>query len=130
MSTPSFTWARRGAIMLGILAILAGAGAWLYGRNREVAMTTPYQAVLLTNGSAYFGRLEGLGTPFPVLREVYYVQTRQNPDTKQNVNILVKRGKEWHAPDRMILNSNMIVLVEPVNPSSRVAQLIREAKNQ
>jgi hypothetical protein len=111
MSTPSFNWARRGAIVLGILAILAGAGAWLYGRNREVAMTTPYQAVLLTNGSAYFGRLEGLGTPFPVLKEV-------------------KRGKEWHAPDRMILNSNMIVLVEPVNPSSRVAQLIAEAKNQ
>jgi hypothetical protein len=28
------------------------------------------------------------------------------------------------------LNSNMIVLVEPVNPSSRVAQLIAQAKNQ
>jgi hypothetical protein len=33
-------------------------------------------------------------------------------------------------PDRMILNASMIVLVEPVNPSSRVAQLITEAKNQ
>ena len=29
----------------------------------------------------------------------------------------------------MILNSNMIVLVEPVNPGSRVAQLIAQAKN-
>ena len=44
--------------------------------------------------------------------------------------LLVKRGKEWHSPDRMILNSNMIVLVEPVNPTSRVAQLISQAKNQ
>jgi hypothetical protein len=29
----------------------------------------------------------------------------------------------------MILNANMIVLVEPVNPGSRVAQLIAQAKN-
>ncbi|HZL57628.1 MAG TPA: hypothetical protein VFC21_11125 [Bryobacteraceae bacterium] len=117
-------------IVLGIGAILFGVGFWLVKRNSAVQMTTPYQAVLLSNGAAYFGRLEGLGTPFPVLKEVYYVQSRQNPDTKQTVNILVKRGKEWHAPDRMILNSNMIVLVEPVNPSSRVAQLIADAKNQ
>jgi hypothetical protein len=30
----------------------------------------------------------------------------------------------------MILNANMIVLVEPVNPSSRVALLIAQAKTQ
>ena len=42
---------------------------------------------------------------------------------------LVKRGKEWHSPDRMILNANMIVLIEPVSPGSRVAQLIAEARN-
>ena len=65
-----------------------------------------------------------------MLRDVYYVQSATDPQTKQVSNILVKRGKEWHAPDRMILNSNMIVLVEPVNPTSRVAQLITQAKNQ
>jgi hypothetical protein len=93
-------------------------------------MTARYQAVLPTNGSAYFGRLEGLGTPSPVLSDVFYVQSSQDPQTRQGSNILVKRGKEWHAPDRMILNSNMIMLVEPVSPGSRVAQLIAQAKNQ
>jgi len=119
--------------LVGLVAliILVGAAWWYFGgRSGRVAMSTPYQAVLLTNGSAYFGQLEGLGTPFPVLRDVFYVQSTQNPETKQVSNILVKRGKEWHAPDRMILNSNMIVLVEPVNPTSRVAQLISQAKNQ
>jgi hypothetical protein len=109
-----------------VLTVLLGG----CNRTTTVAMTTPYQAVLLTNGSAYFGQLEGLGTPFPVLRDVFYVQSVQDPQTKAVNNILVKRGKEWHAPDRMILNSNMIVLVEPVNPTSRVAQLISQAKNQ
>jgi hypothetical protein len=117
-------------LLLAVVIIVGGAWWFLSGRSARVAMSTPYQAVLLTNGSAYFGQLEGLGTPFPVLRDVFYVQSTQNPETKQVSNILVKRGKEWHSPDRMILNSNMIVLVEPVNPTSRVAQLISQAKNQ
>jgi len=113
------------------LVIVAGAAWWLIGgRGSAPSMTTTYQAVLLTNGSAYFGHLEGLGSPYPVLRDVFYVQSVQNKETKEVSNILVKRGKEWHAPDRMILNANMIVLVEPVNPTSRVAQLISQAKNQ
>ena len=112
-----------------VLLLAGGAGYWFMGRS-NVALSTPYQAVLLSNGSAYFGQLEGLGTPFPVLRDVFYVKSVQDPQTKQVSNTLVKRGKEWHAPDRMILNSKMIVLVEPVNPTSRVAQLIAQAKNQ
>ena len=121
------------ALVVAVVALLGLCG-WLAmrgtGRGTAVEMTTSYQAVLLSNGSAYFGHLEGLGSPYPVLKEVYYVQSVQDPQTKQVNNILVKRGKEWHAPDRMILNAALIVLVEPVNPSSRVAQLITQAKNQ
>jgi hypothetical protein len=117
-------------VIFAVLALIVAGGAYWLVSRRSISMTTPYQAVLLTNGSAYFGQLEGLGTPFPVLRDVFYVQSSQDPQTKAVSNILVKRGKEWHSPDRMILNSNMIVLVEPVNPTSRVAQLIAQAKNQ
>jgi hypothetical protein len=123
-----------GFVKIGVIAliviVLLGGGAWWYSSHKSIALTTPYQAVLLTNGSAYFGQLEGLGTPYPVLRDVFYVQSAQDPQTKAVSNILVKRGKEWHSPDRMILNANMIVLVEPVSPTSRVAQLIAQAKNQ
>ena len=122
------------AIRLGVIAVVVaavlGGGAWWFTSRRSVALTTPYQAVLLSNGSAYFGQLQGLGTPFPVLTNVFYVKSTQDPNTKAISNSLVKRGREWHAPDRMIINANMIVLVEPVNPSSRVAQLIAQAKNQ
>jgi hypothetical protein len=135
LPVPDISGARRkisaSTIIIALLSliIVAGAGWWIF-QGRPAAMTTPYQAVLLSNGSAYFGRLEGLGTPYPVLQDVFYVQSTQNPETKQVSNILVKRGKEWHAPDRMILNANMIVMVEPLNPGSRVAQLIAQAKNQ
>jgi len=89
-----------------------------------------YYAVLLTNGSVYFGKVQGLGSPFPVLRDVYYIQTSVNPDTKAQTNVLVKRGRELHAPDSMMVNASSIVLVEPVGKESKVAGLIAEAAKQ
>lgn len=109
-----------------------GAGFLLLDQHRHRALKfdTPYQAVLLIGGNVYFGRLEGYGTRFPVFTDVFYVQSSVNPDTKQTVNVLVKRGKELHAPDRMYINPSQIILVEPVGPESKVAQLIAEQKKQ
>jgi hypothetical protein len=89
---------------------------------------TKYYAVLLSNGAVYFGRLDGLGSDFPVLTDVYYIQTTVDQESKKQNNTLIKRGKELHAPDRMILNARSIVFVEPVGTDSRVAQLISESK--
>jgi hypothetical protein len=82
--------------------------------------------VLLSNGQVYYGRLQGYGTAHPLLTEVYYVQSSANPQT----NILLKRGKEWHAPDRTYLNPSQILMVEPVGPNSSVAELIKALKAQ
>lgn len=120
-------------LIAALVAMVMGGVTAYFSQHYYTAkteLTTPYQAVLLNNGSAYFGKLEGLGTPYPLLKEVYYIQTRQNSENKQVVNILVKRGAELHGPDRMILNANDIVFVEPVSPSSSVAQLINEQKNK
>lgn len=114
------------AALVGIVS--GGATAWAVSHRSSIALTTPYQAVLLNNGTAYFGKLQGLGGAYPVLREVYYIQKVVNPETKQESNVLVKRGREMHAPDYMILNAADIVLVEPVTESSRVAALIAEQK--
>ena len=126
---------QRGSAAVQIVWVVAGiaviAAALLFMKHTlsrsPVAFTTPYQAVLLTNGSAYFGKLEGYGTPRPVLTEVYYIVTQNNPETKQSSNVLVKRGKELHEPDRMYLNPNQILCVEPVGTNSKVAQLIAQA---
>lgn len=40
----------------------------------------------------------------------------------------MRRGSEWHAPNSMMLNASHIVFVEPVTTSSKVAELIRQAK--
>jgi hypothetical protein len=118
----------RVAVTIAAVVVVLAAGILLYTRlkNKGLEFNTPYQAVLLINGSVYFGKLEGFGTKFPVLRDVYYVQSTTNPETKQTTSVLVKRGRELHGPDRMYLNPSQIILVEPVGPNSKVAQLIHE----
>jgi hypothetical protein len=115
----------------GLVVIIAGL-LFIRGTvtSAPVKFATPYQAVLLTSGSAYFGRLEGYGTSRPVLKEVYYIVSQTNPDTKQTSNILVRRGKELHEPGDMYLNPSQILCVEAVGPNSKVAQLIAQAQTQ
>ena len=115
----------------GVLAvlILSLALSWIDSK-RPIALATPYQALLLTNGSVYFGKLEGYGTASPILTDAFYVVSRADPNTKQVSNVLVKRGKELHGPDRMYVNPNQIVFVESVSPNSKVAQLIARAPSQ
>ena len=119
-----FVWTVAGVMVIAL-------AAWHFAdraRTHDVQFSTPFQAVLLTNGSVYFGHLQGYGGRQPVLTEVYYVVTQTNPETKQSSNVLIKRGKELHEPDRMYLNPRQILFVEPVGPSSKVAQLIAQAK--
>ena len=110
-----------------LVAVLAGLHIFLALHTSSVRFFTPYQAVLLTNGSVYFGHLYDFGTAHPVLTDVFYVVSQANPETKQVSNSLIKRGKELHEPDRMYLNPNQIVFVESVGVNSKVAQLIAQA---
>ncbi|HTA47593.1 MAG TPA: hypothetical protein VK789_34370 [Bryobacteraceae bacterium] len=123
--------------MTKLLRLIVPVGVVLLASSCNRVASTPssgsidsnkYYAVLLNNNAVYFGKLDGLGSAYPVLRDVFYIQSASNPDTKQVSNVLVKRGKELHGPDRMIINERSIVFVEPVGADSKVAQLISEAK--
>jgi hypothetical protein len=115
-------------ILAGLLVVfVAGWHLFFILRQQPVRFNTPYQAVLLSNGSVYFGHLRDYGTAHPVLTDVFYIVSQTNPDTKQVNNALVKRGKELHEPDQMYLNPNQIMFVEPVGTRSKVAQLIEQA---
>jgi hypothetical protein len=123
---------RKLVFAMAVLVVgLASVAAFLWQRLRsEVKFNTPYQAVLLDDNQVYYGKLEGVGTAYPVLLDVYYVKSAVDPNTKAVKSMLVRRGKEWHAPDRMYLNARHIILIEPVSPNSQVAQLIAESKGQ
>jgi hypothetical protein len=94
----------------------------------NAALKTEHHVVLLSNGQSYIGRIDDLTRPFPVLSEVFYIQFGVPPGGKEVISALIKRGKEWHAPDYMVLNAENIVFIEPVKAGSKVAQLIAEQK--
>jgi len=119
-------------VMLVVGVALGIAGTVLFQMRRADApkFNTPFQAVLLDTGQVYYGKIEALDSPFPVLRDVFYVQSTTDPSTKQVTNVLIRRGKEWHGPEFTVLNARHIAMVEPVGPTSKVAALISEAEQK
>lgn len=97
--------------------------------SQKVPLLSEYHAVFLSNGQVFFGKAE-LGSDFISLSDVYYIQSQVNQETDEVKNELIKRGKEWHAPDKMYINKSHVVLIEPVAADSQVAMLIKEAKEQ
>lgn len=117
----------RGPQMVRAATTAATGDVPAYGQQPEESQ---YRAVLMSDGMVLFGKLHLLGTPYPVLTDVYYVQTATDPKTHKPTSVLVKRGQEWHAPDRTVLNASQIVLIEPVTNDSKVMQLIERAQQQ
>ena len=118
---------RTTALAVLVIAVASSILAWQAVRSNQVPATdSTYQSVALINGQLFFGRLEPAAGGYLALRDVYFVQTRQNPDTKAVTNVLVKRGAEPHQPDRMLVNRSQVLLVEPVKGDSQIAKLIAE----
>jgi hypothetical protein len=112
-------------VFLAALAFICVCGC----AKKDLDLDTEYQAVFMDNGQVFFGKLENAGSAYPTLRDVHYIGRQASPDGKQVANIIVKRGNEWHSPDRMYLNASHIVIIESVSVKSKVAQLIKEATN-
>ncbi|SEM49075.1 hypothetical protein SAMN04489760_1182 [Syntrophus gentianae] len=98
-------------------------------KEDKLSFSTEYQAVFMANGQVFFGRIENAGGNYPLLKEVYYIGRQASPDGKEVKSILIKRGNEWHGPEYMYINKQHIAVIEPVSPTSRVAQLIKDAKD-
>lgn len=95
-------------------------------RHKTPDLATSYQAVALMNGQLFFGRLDAAADEYLVLRDVFYLQTRQNPETKAVASVLIQRGGEAHNPDRMMINRQQVLLIEPVKADSQIGQLIAQ----
>jgi hypothetical protein len=106
-----------------VLASIA-LGLWWFRNSHSLKLDTTYQAVLLDNGQVYYGRIERTDSELTVLTDVYYVQNQVDTQTKEVKNILIRRGNEWHAPNRSVINTRHIIVIEPVTAGSKVAQLI------
>ena len=116
-----------------VALLLGGVGGYKYAQKGAtsaetgVVQNSAYQAVFLTNGSLYFGKLSGEGTAHPVLREVYYLQAGQTQtQNAQAQTKLIKLGDEIQGPkDEMRLNPDQIMYVQDLKDDGKVVEAIK-----
>jgi hypothetical protein len=113
-----------GFALVALLAIIAYQN---HQRFHRPLLTTPYQAVQLTNGTVLYGRIDHLGSDHPILRDVFSVRQELDSQTQKQRHVLVRRADGHNGADHMIFPVTSIVFVEPVRADSTVGSLIERA---
>lgn len=101
-----------------------------------------YQAVFMTNGQVYFGKLAKVNAGYTELTDVYYLQVQQSvqpgseeaaANSEQPQVSLTKLGNELHGPtDKMHISKDQILFWENLKNDSTVVKAIKDyqAKQQ
>lgn len=114
-------------IFLGSRLAMATTGGAVKGKQ--------YQAVFLTNGQVYFGKLKNPDSAYVKLTDIYYLQVQQTvqpdqqkEDANKQPNVsLAKLGSELHGPeDTMYISRDQILFWENLKDDGKVAQAIKD----
>src|SRR5438093_2963400 len=91
----------------------------------EVIDHNGYQALFLTNGSTYFGKLQPQGDDWFLLTDVFYLSVSDQSGTQ-----LIKRGSEPQGPkEPMIIPRDQVLFIENLRDDGQVATAIRQFKS-
>lgn len=102
----------------GITTLFAPSAAEVIDRNL-------YQAVFLTNGSTYFGKLQQQGDAWFVLTDVFYLSASEGSAPQ-----LIKRGSEPQGPrEPMIIPLGQVLFIENLRDDSEIVSAIRRFKS-
>jgi hypothetical protein len=113
--------------LFAILALLVVIAYQNFRRFHQPLTTTEYQAVMLTNGNVFYGRIDHLGSDYPVLRDVFRVRQDVRSATPRPGYMLVRRKDDITGADHMIIPASAIAYIEPVAGDSTVGRLIGQA---
>jgi hypothetical protein len=99
--------------------------------------TKQFQAVFLTNGQVYFGKVSKVDASYVKLTDIYYLQVQQtvqpkdnNAQNAQNQQVsLAKLGGELHGPeDVMYISRQQVLFWENLKNDGKVAKAIADYK--
>lgn len=137
---------RLAIVLIGLvaLALLIG-GAWMLNQriNPGLVDGDKYQAVFLTNGQVYFGKIENPNADYVRLTNIFYLQatdagsnpqqTEEGATEPTNDVQLIKLGTEVHGPtDEMLIAREQVLFFENLKDDGNVSQSIKsyyEANN-
>jgi hypothetical protein len=110
--------ARTQLFRAGISTLFAPSAAEVIDRNA-------YQAVFLTNGSTYFGKLQQQGDEWFLISDVFYLTVSEQSGTQ-----LIKRGSEPQGPkEPMIIPKSQILFIENLRDDSDIVTAIKKFKS-
>lgn len=128
------------ALLFSITVLLiAIAGLFYSGRAHEgnIVDTSKDQAVFLTNGQVYFGKIKEINNQYVNLQEIYYLNSQSDNNSGNNNNqqatsfSLVKLGCELHGPqDQMVINRDQVSFWENLKSDGKVAKAIEQWKSE
>lgn len=125
-------------LILGIVLLAAGIGGyWFLSRSQLSTQidSAKYQAVFLSSGQVYFGKLTAVDSQYLKLSGVFYIQSQQDAasgedqiTTQESTGMqLIKLGEEVHGPeDTMVINRDQMLFFENLKSDGKVTQLIRQ----
>ena len=120
-------------IILAVLACFVAGYLWLQRDSvGSVIDSDKYQAVFLTGGNAYYGKLEAINDGYFRLSEVFYIQSNAEGDTGDQGGSmqLIKSGNEPRGPeDAMIISRDQVLFFENLKADGKVSELIRNYKS-
>jgi len=96
--------------------------------------TGGYQAVFLSNGQVYFGKISGTTATDVTIEDIYYLQVEgqiqpEREGQQQPRLSLVKLGNELHGPqDKMVINRDHVLFWENLKDDGRVVSAIKDHK--
>lgn len=117
------------ALLLVAVALYAGLASPA-AESRQIN-TKEYQAVFLTNGQVYFGKVTDLNNKYLVLTNVFYIENNSpsSTTTTQNSNYTLRKlgTTELHLPeDKMVVNRDTVTFWENLKDTSQVVTKINE----
>ena len=103
----------------------AGVASLFAPSAAEVIDHNAYQAVFLTNGATYFGKLQPQGDDWFLLSDVFYLSVSDQSGTQ-----LIKRGSEAQGPkEPMIISRDQVLFIENLRDDSDIVALIKKFKS-
>lgn len=117
-----------------VLTVYFGKNLVTSGGNSGAIKGKQYQALFLTNGQVYFGKLKSVDDGYVRLSDIYYLQVQQNvqpkdnkPATEQPQVSLAKLGDELHGPeDNMFISRDQVLFWENLKEDGKVVTAIKD----
>jgi len=128
-------------LLVVLLVAVLGWFIWSGMQNNKTAIdSSKYQAVFLSNGQVYFGKLATFNDEYMKLQDVFYLQGQQAQDeassnpqqpTAGSGDLqLIKLGDEVHGPeDEMIISKDQVLFFENLKDDGKVAESISQFKS-